>query len=57
MADSNTIVFSGAGEEMLKVSPDGFWVRGQKLEKNDKEIEEVYNAFKAWLVWANLSKE
>ena len=51
----NTIVFSGAGEEMLKVAPDGFWVRGQKLEKNDKEIEEVYNAFKAWLEWAHLT--
>ena len=35
--------------EMLKISKDGFWVRGVKVEQGPGEAEEVYNAFKSYL--------
>jgi hypothetical protein len=54
----NTIVFH-AGDpsaEMLKVSPKGFWVRGVKVPQDDREAETVYNAFKSWMVWAEMNR-
>jgi hypothetical protein len=45
------------GTEMLRVAPDGFYVRGTKVPVDDKEAETVYNAFKQFLVWSQLSKE
>ena len=45
------------GAEMLRVSPEGFWVRGQKVAQDDREAEIVYNAFKAWMTWAQLNKD
>lgn len=53
----NTITCMAAGEDMLRVSPDGFWVRGVKVAQDDREAEIVYNAFKAWMTWAQLSKD
>jgi hypothetical protein len=54
----NTITFcaGNANTEMLKVSPEGFWVRGIKVTQDDKEAETVYNAFKAWMMWARLNE-
>ena len=54
----NTITFCAGNPntEMLKVSPEGFWVRGVKIEQDDKEAETVYNAFKAWMMWAKLNE-
>lgn len=40
---------------MLSIGPTGFWVRGKKLKQDDKEAQEVYNAFTAWLAWAQLN--
>ena len=56
-APSNTITCLAGGEEMLRVSPDGFWVRGVKVKQDDREAETVYNAFKAWMTWAKLNKD
>ena len=53
----NTITCLAGGEEMIRVGPDGFWVRGQKVPQDDKEAETVYNAFKAWMTWAQLDRE
>jgi hypothetical protein len=53
----SAITCLAGGAEMLKVSPDGFWVRGVKVEQDDKEAEKVYNAFKAWMMWAQLNKD
>jgi hypothetical protein len=39
---------------MLRVGPDGFWVRGQKVPQDDQEAQAVYNAFKQWMAWASL---
>ena len=54
---TNTITCMAGGEEMLRVSPDGFWVRGKKVAQDDNEAEAVYNAFKAWMTWATLNKD
>jgi hypothetical protein len=53
----NTVQLFCAGDEMLRISPDGFYVRGIKLENNDQEAVQVYNAFKAWLAWASLTQQ
>ena len=42
---------------MLRVSPDGFWVRGVKVAQDDNEAATVYNAFKAWMAWAQLNRD
>jgi hypothetical protein len=53
----NTITCLAGGKEMLRVGPDGFWVRGVKVEQDDTEAATVYNAFKAWMSWAQLNKD
>ena len=53
----STITCLAGGAEMLRVSPEGFWVRGQKVAQDDNEAEAVYNAFKAWMTWAQLDRD
>lgn len=52
----NTITCLAGGEEMLRVGPDGFWVRGVKVPQDDQEAQLVYNAFKDWMIWAQLTR-
>ena len=52
----NSISFHSAGVEMLRVSPDGFYVRGVKLDQDDTEAQIVYNSFKEWLTWQQLNR-
>lgn len=48
---TNTIIFSANPEqEMLKITEDGFYVRGVKVEQDEKEAAVVYKAFKRWMV-------
>ncbi len=54
--EPNNITMIVKGTEMLKVGPDGFWVRGVKVEQDGKEAETVYNAFKQFLTWAELNR-
>lgn len=56
--DSDGIVFKtdGSPQEMLRISKDGFYVRGVKVEQDDREAELVYNNFKQWLTWAQLNR-
>jgi len=42
---------------MLKVTEDGFYVRGVKIEADEKEAKEVFRAFKQFLVYHALTKE
>jgi len=53
----NTIQCYAGGVEMLRVAQDGFYVRGQKVPVDDKEAETVYNAFKQFLVWSEMSRK
>lgn len=52
----NTITCMAGGEEMLRVGPDGFWVRGVKVAQDAGEAEAVYNAFKQWMAWNYLER-
>ena len=52
----NNIVFHAGQSEMLKVTEDGFYVRGVKVEADDKEAAAVYKAFKAFLVHHALTR-
>jgi hypothetical protein len=53
----NNIVLTGGGDEMLRVSPDGFYVRGVRVEADEKEAQYVYEAFKKWMTWAIINSE
>ena len=53
----NKIVLNNKGVEMLRVTEDGFYVRGTKVPVDDKEAATVYTAFKEFLVWSRLSRE
>jgi hypothetical protein len=54
---ADTITCLAGGEEMLRVGPEGFWVRGVRVEQDDNEAATVYNAFKAWMSWAQLNRD
>lgn len=43
-------------QEWIKISEQGFWVRGVKIEQGPKEAIQVYEAFKEFLVWSTLTK-
>ena len=53
----SNISFYGGGNEMLKVTEDGFYVRGVKVDADEKEAAAVYRAFKQFLVHHALTKE
>jgi hypothetical protein len=53
---NNITMFTG-GTEMIKVAEDGFYVRGVRVEADDKEAAIVYNAFKEFLVWSRLHRD
>jgi hypothetical protein len=53
----NDITMISGSTEMLKVSEDGFYVRGVKVPVDNKEAETVYNAFKEFLVWSRLHRD
>ena len=54
---ANTTLFMCAGDEVLKISSEGFWVRGVKVEQGPNEAEEVYRAFKQWMEWQVLTRD
>jgi hypothetical protein len=54
--EPNAVTFLSGGVEVLKCSDKGFWVRGKRVKQNDKEAEQVYNSFKEWLAWQQLSR-
>jgi hypothetical protein len=52
----NAVTFFSAGIETLRISDTGFYVRGVRLEQDDNEALTVYNSFKEWLAWQQLSR-
>lgn len=58
--EPSTIVLNvGVGngtEEMLKISKDGFYVRGVKVPQDENEAQAVYNAFLQWMSYAALTR-
>ena len=43
-------------EEMIRIDRDGFYVRGVRVPTDENEARAVYESFKAWLTWAQLTK-
>jgi len=57
MEMKDTITFrSSSNSEMLKIAPDGFYVRGEKIPQDKYEAEMVYKTFHQWLTWATLNR-
>jgi hypothetical protein len=56
MTNDNIVFNTGSATEMLRVAKDGFYIRGVKVEQDEKEAEKVYNAFHQWLTWATLNR-
>jgi hypothetical protein len=54
MAANGNIIFNIEGEEYLRITQEGFFVRGEQVAADSKEAEQVYKAFRQWLVWAHL---
>lgn len=50
------IVFNTSSDEMLRIAKDGFYVRGVKVQQDEREAENVYTAFHQWLTWATLNR-
>lgn len=56
-APPNNIVLNISNStEMLRVSPEGFWIRGVKVEQGPNEAEAVYNAIKQMIMWDTLKR-
>jgi hypothetical protein len=53
----STITMNTTTSEMLRVAKDGFYVRGKRVNQDDREAEIVYNAFHQWLTWATLNRD
>ena len=56
---SNITLYAGGDgpNEMLRITPEGFYVRGVKLKQDEKEAALVYNAFREWMTWAALTRQ
>lgn len=52
----NNIIFHSGLNETLKITEDGFYVRGVKVEADEKEAVAVYKAFKEFLVYHALTR-
>lgn len=52
----DNIVLTSGDAEMIKITDEGFWVRGVRVTQDDKEAETIYNAFKEFLMWRELHK-
>jgi hypothetical protein len=52
----NNIVFHSGKAETLKITEDGFYVRGVKVPVDDNEAAAVYKAFKEFLVYHALTR-
>ena len=47
--ESHEIIFMSDGCELIKMSPEGFWVKGVKVKDTPAGYQKVYEAFKAFL--------
>lgn len=52
----NNIIFHSGKSETLRVTEDGFYVRGVKVPVDEKEAAAVYKAFKEFLVYHALTR-
>jgi hypothetical protein len=56
-SDTNTaILLTIRNTEMVRITPDGFWIRGVKVPVDD-EVHLVYNALKEFVFLKMLTEE
>ena len=59
--EENSIVFNAQANsdytEMIRITPEGFYVRGVKVPADDKEAILVYNAFKEFILWNQMTRQ
>lgn len=55
--EKNAISFYSAGEEVLKISHNGFWVNGNLVDDTEQNRLAVYESFKSWLVYQRMSQQ
>jgi hypothetical protein len=53
----DNVILRAGNEDMLRIAPDGFYVRGVKVPIDDSEAITVYNSFQQWLAWAQLQRQ
>ena len=53
----HNITFMGGAAEILKITKDGFYIRGKKVPVDEEEGLAVYCAFKQFLVHHALTKD
>lgn len=58
-AQPNSIILNTGHDdsEMLRITRDGFYVRGVRVPADEKEAQLVYDAFKEFLVYHNLARQ
>jgi len=54
--DNDSISLITDESEMLKITQEGFYVRGVKVPQDAREAESVYKTFHQWLTWASLNR-
>jgi hypothetical protein len=52
----NNVIFHSGNSETLRITEDGFYVRGVKVPTDEKEAASVYKAFKEFLVYHALTR-
>ena len=55
-ATANIVLYAGTDDEMLKITRDGFYVRGVKVPQDEREAEAVYEAFRQWMSYMALTR-
>lgn len=55
-AKPNNLVMLVNETEWIKITEEGFWVRGVRVEQGQEEARIVYDAFREFLMWANLTR-
>jgi len=48
--------YVASNDEMLRITKNAFYVRGQPVPIDAHEAETVYNAFQSWLSWQNMQR-
>jgi hypothetical protein len=54
--EPNLVFNVGSSTEMVRITQDGFYVRGVRVPADENEAATVYKAFKRWLVEAELRR-
>ena len=52
----NNVIFHSGNSETLRITEDGFYVRGVKVPTDEHEATAVYKAFKEFLVYHALTR-